>query len=1252
MDEVTRIQELRRALTQSDSGSFLVESRVIRRVIREMNGYARLTTAIPHADLQVVAAVDVRALCHSDELGLDDFTGLPELCLLIALPEEGELQHWPVQELMQLIWRRLFHGMIDRKLFEMTRSRKIDRAKVQDRIAQIGQVEFDEAHFVLKSESRLIDTESRVASYCEFAAVYLELQRFAPDLLPVWFPSLAGSDHIDQILKHDVDADSLYEASRLYSAPPPDLTPRVARDEQRLISTRQHWSLGIGITPSDRAYLRQLRRRNRANERGNTVGAVIAAIRAAERATSDDKREAANQRARADVANLSERLQRALSFADDELSEWQASLWELATNSIHGFWNADKRLLYDLQKVCMDHERVIYRVDVLKWIFSRGKRPLRRPLNSIREVMMAKHLASSAGRLVNVRLSGLERERLDGLLHEATHLAEQQMRQRMRPAIKQTMLNVGLVPKSVPEQVAMDKLVEDSLDCIAERGYLTMGYLRDAISRNDLKLPDLTDPMELIRGDHLLRSDDRLDIALDGVYRRGEIYLRWLQISSALFFGTRAGRFITLYLTLPFGGAVVVVEIFRHLLHVITGTKHSAGVTATNQSGTLPADPAAGVSRTTSPLSEKQAVPDGGFQQATSTVEVSAATTAKGAETVQAAAQQTDTAGNVQTASPPGATSVKISAADLPAAVPASESGQTALVVKETTSVPVEDPVDQIIAQQVQTLSVVLVIGFLLMGLIHAPRFRAIVIRVIRQVWKGIRAVVIDTPIRILRLPVVQLFWRNRTIVRLRQWIISPFLFAAFLGKGVFPMLLSGEMTWAWVATLTLLLSLALNSRLGKDAEELTAEWIANLWYDMRTKIVRAVYDWIIDVFKAVLGVVERFLYAVDEWLRFHSEESWPTIVAKGLLGMVWSFISFLIRIYVNLLIEPTLHPVKHFPVVTVAHKMFLPAITTVGIYMLNLFTPYLGKWLAGVVTGFNIFFLPGIFGFLVWEMKENWRLYAANRHTRLRPAAVGSHGETLARLMKPGFHSGTLPKLFRRMRHLERIETSFRRFSLRRTSRSQLEHVERDVLRFVQRDLIHLLEHCVAWHGAGLRCDHVHAASNSIQVHLACDRLSDQTLLMLFQEQSGWVVATISETGWLRYASAEQVRSLENALEGFYRRAGVELVREQLEQRLIGHHSYDINTRGLDIWPNGQFNRELHVDLNRRHTLRPMPAAEAALYELYPCDKELVVFSESFTEWAEWEKLWEPAKSSSGIPLPPPACSRAPRHQLLRVPR
>lgn len=84
-----------------------------------------------------------------------------------------------------------------------------------------------------------------------------------------------------------------------------------------------------------------------------------------------------------------------------------------------------------------------------------------------------------------------------------------------------------------------------------------------------------------------------------------------------------------------------------------------------------------------------------------------------------------------------------------------------------------------------------------------------------------------------------------------------------------------------------------------------------------------AVIDWIIDTFRQVLNFIERFLYAVDEWLRFHSDESWLSIVAKAFLGVIWSFVSFLIRIYINLLIEPTLHPVKHFPVVTVAHKIF-----------------------------------------------------------------------------------------------------------------------------------------------------------------------------------------------------------------------------------------------------------------------------------------------------------------------------------------
>ena len=37
------------------------------------------------------------------------------------------------------------------------------------------------------------------------------------------------------------------------------------------------------------------------------------------------------------------------------------------------------------------------------------------------------------------------------------------------------------------------------------------------------------------------------------------------------------------------------------------------------------------------------------------------------------------------------------------------------------------------------------------------------------------------------------------------------------------------------------------------------------------------------------------------------------------MLGLVWFFAAYVIRLYTNLLIEPQVNPIKHFPVVTVA---------------------------------------------------------------------------------------------------------------------------------------------------------------------------------------------------------------------------------------------------------------------------------------------------------------------------------------------
>lgn len=1285
----SRIVELRSAVRQACGDAFLVEPRVVRRIVRELHGFARLSARIPHTEVLVVHAENVKSLAHPDELGLEDFQSLPTLSVLVAQPEEFEIEKHCVQDQLQVLWQRLFHGCIDLQMQRHMNSGRLTRDSVHACIDKLGQVEFDEAHAVLKTELRLIDPESHLETFCEFCAVYLQLSAFAPDLLPIWFPSLEDVSHVEPILNEFVDAERLLDACHLAGATEPYLIPAAVRDEQSLALERDSWADEVSVTPSKGRYLRLMKRHERWAERGNTVRAAVLAARAAEAATTDDERTVAAELADHDIRRLAERLQHALNFPAEYLQDWQKSLGELLKNSAIGFWNSDQRLLYDLQKVCLDHERTIYRVDLVKWIVSRGRRPLRRPLTNIREVMMAKHLASSASRLVYVRLSGEERERLSHLLHEAAALAEQQMRHRMRSAVHDTILGVGLRPYSVPERVAFDKMVEEALDCITERGYLTMGYLRDAISRNDLKLPDLTDPKDLIRGDHLLRTDDRLDVNLDGVYRRGEFYLRWLQVVSSLAFGTRTGRFFTLFMAIPFGGAVVIVVGLAHLLAVLTGAHQKEVEAAEKAAQSAVAEMAAEGSST-----DAADVQDADSEGADS--ETDSSSDADGSDV--AAASNTAVTTDGSTAQPVDA-SVPVSDQTVETTAPAPapnaiDSSATASDVVDTNGdagnrtadsstvdnsnvsadglavdaervddlMPLhndQSPDRAVIELEVpphpvytfvhdNTIPLTVLVGFLLIGLIHLPVFRTVFFNMTRQLWKGIRRLFYDLPLKVLRLPIIQQIWRSRPFVKARRYVINPFLGVMALGW-LMPVLLGrSPLDWWLIGVIAVLVSFLLNSRLGRDAEELTAEWLANAWYDLRSRFLIALLDWTIDLFKWLLNQLERFIYAVDEWLRFHSGETWVSVLVKAVLGVVWSFVSFLVRIYVNLLIEPTLHPVKHFPVVTVAHKIFLPVILMIEHQMRNTLTPYLGIALAGPITWFNIVFLPGIFGFLVWELKENWRLYESNRVTTLRPVTIGSHGESGGRLLKPGFHSGTLPKLFRQLRRIERKPVSFKRFSQRRALRETLEHTERDILRFVERDLIQLLKYCPAWHGRNLRCPRVHAASNSFLAELTCDEIQVTPLYLLFQEQSGWLVASISQYGWLDLATPEMQHSFETALRGFYAKASVELVREQIERQLVGPHPYDIRAVGLLIWPEHQFDQEIVVDLHRRHQLRPFPPQKAAEYGMQPMTRETVVFGDEETLWSDWKQVWSiPVDSESSRPLPL-ACMQSARTSLI----
>ena len=246
------------------------------------------------------------------------------------------------------------------------------------------------------------------------------------------------------------------------------------------------------------------------------------------------------QEADADLDQLTDRLHDALKLTDDERLEWRKDLPALLDKTGDGQWSVEARFLYDLQNACIDHEREVYALDLVEWAMSAGKRPIKRPAHRPARRSHHRHLRSAAQRLMSTRLSEADRQHLGRLLDEALRQNEERLRARFRPVLAESLHDVGLAAANPPEQAAFAKLVEELLDHISEIGFFTFSDLRDAISRNNLKLPDLFDPVELVRGDPLLRLDRLLASSpLDGVYRPSEIYLRLMQRVTAPNFGTR-----------------------------------------------------------------------------------------------------------------------------------------------------------------------------------------------------------------------------------------------------------------------------------------------------------------------------------------------------------------------------------------------------------------------------------------------------------------------------------------------------------------------------------------------------------------------------------------------------------------------------------------------------------------------------------------------------------------------------------------
>lgn len=1169
--------DVERGLREQQVGIFFVMPRVVRRVLQNELDIASPWQPPPHRKCCVIPRDRLLWLVARDELGVDASTRLPEQIILIAQPEEDQLATMTRQELQRHYWRLMFHARIDYAMAARTSVDQMPAADLRQRIDSLGQTAFDEIRSVLRAEQMLLRPDDDRNIYSEFVAVYHELTAFAPKLVSLYFPSLTSPQNVLDVIGPDCDAAELLSSTRPADLDPTE--PLSPMESDSAMSVHQPSTPAVPRKKSARQSAGLVRRAERLSFKENNVRAALT-LQTALDVSPEDQIDRVKDRLQQEIQKLVSRLQAALKLSDHEANPWLKMCEVLLTGAQQGFWNANARLLYDLQKVCYDHEHEVYKVDLLRWAVSMGKTPLKRPLPNQRVVQMSKHLRGATLRVPHVEIDPHGRKELSHLLHEAASAAERLLRGRIEPLIEHALLDAGFRPATAVERVASKKMVHELADSVVTRGFITLGSLRDAVSRNQLKMPDLTDANEFLTGDPLLRADRLMAAALDGVYPRGPLYLRWLQKVSSVAYGTPLGRLFIRYIALPFGLSFLLLKTLDVAAEHLPFLHPKATVAAEIKS----------------------------VEAASSTSSDVASTSVE--QAVEHAAE------HVAEASSPNH--------------------------------PVHHHVDVLYSHQSMFL-----LGCVIFALLHFPTFRQRVIWVVMRIWTALRILLFDAPRAILRWKLVDRFLKSFPMMLFRRFVVAPLMATALIclilpGLGFYP-----ELNHWWNTAVFLASFLVLNSRVGRDTEELAREFFGRTWYRIRVHLLMGIFTLVLDLFRAMMDGLERVLYAVDEWLRFRSGESDLTLGIKAVVGLVWSVVNAVIRFCVTLLIEPQVNPIKHFPVVTVSHKIVLTTLTLPIYSILIKFFDEPAK--ARAATVLLLTSIPGVFGFLAWELKENWKLYKANRSPKLKPVPIGDHGETLLRLLCPGFHSGTIPRLFALRRRAARRDPNDVTEHKQARFIERLHHEAAAVRHFIERELLALLSESRTFRDYPFRVGDVDLTTNRVLVKIEITTKPYRPVQLEFAEQSGWLVAVVREAGWLDEIEPDDAEVFQAAVTGLYKLAAVDLVREQIQRQLImdSHqvvppgqsqpeeefHPYDISSTGLIIWPHSMYETEVYYPLDEEPVTHPRPRFLARATGLHPLPLDVLVFERHELDWEEWQRFWDneqnlPAHSLARFPF------------------
>ncbi len=1113
-------EELSAAVAAVDPSVVLVPAAVLRRVIRHDRGFLGLPLQVPHRKTYLVAADTLLRLSTPEELGIDPARQLTGTVILIVRPEPGELRDEPREKLLLECWRLLFHAQVHRVLEERWARGDLTLKGIQESIHRIGEAEFRGACLVLRQEQLLLPPDDHRTTYIEFAAVYLELRYFAATLLPSYFPSLRD----DEDLIAAVDADDLFRRTRIPGAPEPSPPAETASEEPI-------------------AYFRKLvHEADDASSHGNVVRGAIRRTEAARVAPAADEPRTL-ERAQIDIDALVARTLAVLGTGlagpacwADAAPRWKRVLLDLLDKSDQGPWPQEARLLYDLQKACVSGEEEVRRVSVLRWIL---KEQREESLVSQRDMRVYYHLARAVRRLPYVRLSVEDRAELSGLLRGGQSAVEQRLRKRVRPVLEEAFLEGGLRPSSIPEQVVFAKVLDELLDRLMARSFLTFSDIRDAVSTNQIKLSDL-DPASwpwqrlgtLMRGDALLKIDRRLSTALAGVYRRGEAYRTVLARASSLLSATTGGRNLVRFLLLPLGGAFAIWIGLGHLMH-----------------------------------------------------------------------------------------------------------GLRSWVLGHE----VESPSGIASLWPVPAMAVVLGL------LIHHRASRVAARRLLGQAGIVLRAVLIEIPRAIAGVPAVRWLLENDVFMGFVRYVLRPA--AVTVASWGVAKLVRHPLGFLHLALVFLCSSLLFNSRAWRAVEEGFEESAFRGWRFLARGLLPGLFRLVMAAFKRLHELLEAVVYTIDEALGYRTGEGNITLWAKAILSPVWAPVSFTLRFIFDVCIEPRFNPIKYVSVVMIIDKVTIAFTPQARVWIKSGFTGLgLGSVVAETYTWILLYMIPAAMGFLIWEVKENWRLYRANRPAALRTELLSLEGESIPRLLKSdGWRK--LPVLFARLRRAERYAHKTGSWAESRRQRAVLDDLRETIRQFLERTFLRILARSHALREVPIAVHDVALGMNQIAIDLESATWPGQVVRIRFEAHSGWLIASVPAIGWLPELAPGQLAVFKAALAGLYKMSGVDIVREQVEAHLAEHRSlgllYDLTPEGLKAWPADRFEAAAMFDLRSEGVIKPQPMFHPTPLSLPALRSERLLFAANDLPWETWVAIWADDEAGREVALPPaidiPIATRAP---------